>query len=148
MEQSKTLQRSLTIWGALVTVAAQVGAIFGYQLAPDDQAQLITAGNSIATGIGAIMVVKGRLRATQSIRLPSFGSARASIVPLVLAVGLGGCATAGGVAGGLAVADQAVDDAFERATVARRTTAAIGRECRSGRYSAEACAEFRANLDP
>ena len=58
--------RSKTIIGGLVVAVPQVLRIFGWELA-DCDAQLI--GDSALTALGAVLILWGRLTATQPLRL-------------------------------------------------------------------------------
>lgn len=68
---SKPLWQSTTFIGVIIMVLAQVAAIFGYQVSPDDitaitgNADQLVAG--LVTAIGAIVAIWGRVRATKRI---------------------------------------------------------------------------------
>lgn len=70
----KSAVSSLTIWGAVVVVLAQLARLLGYQLSADDQGELASlmaqAAALFETGgtlVGAAMAFIGRLRATRPI---------------------------------------------------------------------------------
>jgi uncharacterized protein (TIGR02594 family) len=68
--------QSLTVWGAIITIAAvaipEIGKLVGYDVTPEMIKDIGTHGaaivQSVASLIGAIMVVYGRMRATKPIR--------------------------------------------------------------------------------
>ena len=67
MEEFKGALASKTVWGGLITLGSGIAAIWGYGVAPEDQAALseLLAG-LFATG-GSILVIVGRLVATKRI---------------------------------------------------------------------------------
>ena len=53
MSDMKTLFSSKTFWGALVAVLAGASSLFGYQLAAEDQAEIVNAVSGIAAAARA-----------------------------------------------------------------------------------------------
>lgn len=67
MDGSKPWYASAGIWGAVIAVAAGLGGIWGWTLAPADQAHLIDALSTIGAVIGGLIAGHGRVTATQKI---------------------------------------------------------------------------------
>jgi cell division protein FtsX len=70
----KSAAGSVTIWGALVVLLAQLAQLAGYTISESDQAalvNLIDSGVTVATTIvsilGAVAAMWGRVRATRPI---------------------------------------------------------------------------------
>ena len=67
MSEVKTLLSSKTFWGAFVAVLAGALSLFGYQLAAEDQAQLVNAVSGIAAALGGLVAIYGRIVASKRI---------------------------------------------------------------------------------
>ena len=67
MSEVKTLLASKTFWGAFVAVLAGALSLFGYQLAAEDQAQLVNAVSGIAAAAGGVVAIYGRIVASKRI---------------------------------------------------------------------------------
>lgn len=75
--KSKIFTKSVTIWGAIITavtaVVPAVTTLFGFDVSPADIMALGEAGTKIINGIGSfvglVMVIYGRLRDGQGLKL-------------------------------------------------------------------------------
>lgn len=67
MTETKPWYASRTIWGALIAVAASLGASFGLTLSEQDQSSLADAALQITGAIGALIALYGRVRASHRI---------------------------------------------------------------------------------
>jgi uncharacterized membrane protein len=68
MNSSKSFFASSTVWGGLVALIAAVLGAFGYGFAEADQAQAAEWITTIAGGLGGIVAIIGRVRASKRIR--------------------------------------------------------------------------------
>ena len=107
MPKSKFFLKSLTVWGAIVMALPALLAAFGAEIPPDLIAEadsavkmLILALDEVVTGIGAVMVLIGRVRAgglTFAVGRLGGGGLKPVVpylaLPLVLALPLGACGT-------------------------------------------------------
>lgn len=74
MDNAKSLFASKTFWGAVIALAGGVGAIFGHTIPATDQASLVDDLSGIATAIGSVVAIYGRMVAsTQVTILPKSG---------------------------------------------------------------------------
>lgn len=60
--------QSQAIWGGIVATAAPVLGLLGYALSPEDAQAVATAAVGIASGIGGILAIYGRLTTTRQIK--------------------------------------------------------------------------------
>jgi hypothetical protein len=67
MEEYKSLLASKTIWGGIIAVGAGLAGIFGYSVSPADQVQAIDALAGIASAVGGVIAIFGRVKATKKI---------------------------------------------------------------------------------
>ena len=67
MSDVKTLFASKTFWGACVAVLAGALSLFGYQLAAEDQAELVNAVSGIGAAAGGLVAIYGRIVASKRI---------------------------------------------------------------------------------
>lgn len=67
MEQYKGALSSKAVWGGIIAILASVAAIWGFKVSPDDQARLADIAIAIASGVGGIMAIWGRVTATKKI---------------------------------------------------------------------------------
>jgi hypothetical protein len=74
MYDVKPWYQSSGIWGGLIAVIAPVAGFFGYTLTADDAkaladgvTQLIVAGSGVASIVGGIIAIVGRVRASKKI---------------------------------------------------------------------------------
>jgi hypothetical protein len=71
MDQSKPWYASRTVWGGLVAVAAPViGMMLHVTVGVGDQAVLVDALTGIGSGVGGLIAVYGRVKATEKIAPP------------------------------------------------------------------------------
>lgn len=68
MDETKSWYMSKTVWGGLIAVAAGAAGAFGYTIAPDDQAQIVDAVVVVATVIGGLLAVFGRVKASKAVK--------------------------------------------------------------------------------
>ena len=69
MEESKVWYMSLTLWGAIVTVLATIGGLFGIDIDADTQKQIIEYIVLGASALGGLMAAYGRIRAKKIITI-------------------------------------------------------------------------------
>lgn len=67
MEDSKALWQSKTFWGAIISVAGKLAAVFGYEVAPDDEQVLAAAVPLLVSVVGDVIAVIGRVTASKKI---------------------------------------------------------------------------------
>ena len=65
MIDTKSLFKTKTFWGGLLALGAGVLGIFGYTLTPDAQNALMEAGVGIASTLGGVLAIYGRVKATK-----------------------------------------------------------------------------------
>ena len=68
MDETKSWYMSKTVWGGLIAVAAGAAGAFGYTIAPDDQAQIVDAVVVVATVVGGLLSVFGRVKASKAVK--------------------------------------------------------------------------------
>jgi len=64
---TKGIFASKTVWGGIVALLAGGAAIFGYSVSEIDQASLTEAIAGIASAVGGIIAIYGRVTATKAI---------------------------------------------------------------------------------
>ncbi|GAB7078722.1 hypothetical protein [Megalodesulfovibrio paquesii] len=64
----KPLFASKTFWGGLVAVLAGAASVAGYALSPEEQAQLVEAVVGVASALGGVVAIAGRMVATKAIK--------------------------------------------------------------------------------
>jgi hypothetical protein len=67
MNDYKSLLASKTVWGGFLALFAGFAGIFGYSISPADQVQAVDAVASVASSIGGIVAIYGRVKATKVI---------------------------------------------------------------------------------
>lgn len=74
MNSTKSLIKSKTFWGAVIAIAASLAGVFGFEISPADQQDLISlydqalaAWDSIAVVAGGLLAIYGRITATRRI---------------------------------------------------------------------------------
>jgi hypothetical protein len=67
MNEVKTLTESKTFWGAIVALTGSALSLSHYSLSPADAASAVDLLASIASGIGGLIAIYGRVKATKKI---------------------------------------------------------------------------------
>ena len=67
MDDEKEWYESKSVWGSLVTLGATGAGIAGFVISPDMQAQIVNTMVLIATGIGGLVSLIGRIKAHKKI---------------------------------------------------------------------------------
>lgn len=74
MNSTKSLIKSKTFWGAVIAIAASLAGVFGFEISPADQQDLLSlydqalsAWDSIAVVAGGLLAIYGRITATRRI---------------------------------------------------------------------------------
>lgn len=65
---TKSMLSSRAVWGGIIAVLAGIANIFGYALAPADQAVLVDTVTGVVGSVGGLIAVYGRVTATRQIR--------------------------------------------------------------------------------
>lgn len=65
---TKSKKSSLTLWGGALAVFAPLGALLGYNVTDGDTSELINSIALAASGLGGVVAVIGRVRATKQVR--------------------------------------------------------------------------------
>jgi uncharacterized membrane protein HdeD (DUF308 family) len=68
MNEVKTLTQSKTFWGAVVALGGAALALGHYSLSPADAAQAVDLLSGIASAVGGLVAIYGRVVATRKIR--------------------------------------------------------------------------------
>ena len=68
MDEVKGWYASKAVWGGIVAVGAGVAGVLGYTIAPADQEQIVLAATGIASIIGGIAAVYGRVKASKAVK--------------------------------------------------------------------------------
>lgn len=69
MEETKVWYMSLTLWGAIVTVLAAIGGLFGIDIDADTQKQIIEYIVLGASALGGLIAAYGRIRAKKIVTI-------------------------------------------------------------------------------
>jgi hypothetical protein len=67
MNDSKLWWQSRTVWGGLIAAFAGLASVAGLSLTDVDQTQLADAACAIASAVGGVLAIYGRVRATKPI---------------------------------------------------------------------------------
>lgn len=67
MDMIKSWAASRGVWGGVVAVAGALGGLFGYTLVDADQASLVEALSQIASAVGGVVAIWGRVTASKKI---------------------------------------------------------------------------------
>ena len=67
MNGTKKWWESKTLWGSIIAILAAVVQIFGYQITPEMQQQLLSQITAVTAGIGGLIAMYGRLKASKKI---------------------------------------------------------------------------------
>jgi hypothetical protein len=68
LNDTKSIFASRGVWGALIAVLAAGGGLLGYTITPDQQVQVVESVALIASGIGGLVALWGRISATKRLR--------------------------------------------------------------------------------
>ena len=68
MDETKSWYMSKSVWGGLVAVAAAGLAAFGYTVGADEQSALTDIVVAVAGGIGGLIAIVGRVKATKQVK--------------------------------------------------------------------------------
>lgn len=66
-DESKSWWMSKTVWGGVVALIGGILGVFDYTLAPEDQALILEIAAGITTGVGGIVAIWGRTKASKTI---------------------------------------------------------------------------------
>lgn len=67
MGDTKQWYESKSIWGAIFMILALVAQAFGYEITSPDQASLVDYFSGIAGGVGGLLAIIGRVKASKKI---------------------------------------------------------------------------------
>ena len=67
MIDEKFILKSKTVWGVLIMAAPQLAPLVGIQFALGDAQELNETVTGIATGVGALLALYGRVKAKQTL---------------------------------------------------------------------------------
>jgi len=67
MNGFKSLFASKTFWGGLLAVGAGIGGFFGFVITEEDRTAVLELGVGIASFVGGIIAIYGRIKATKQI---------------------------------------------------------------------------------
>lgn len=65
---NKAWWASKTIWGGLITLLSVVLSVLGYQMTTEDQEILVGAITAIMGGVGGLLAIWGRVKASKPIK--------------------------------------------------------------------------------
>jgi hypothetical protein len=68
MDENKYWWQSRAVFGGLVAIGAGVAGMIGYTIDSDMQEGLVAACTGIAAGIGGILAIVGRVKASKRIK--------------------------------------------------------------------------------
>lgn len=68
IETAKPWWQSKTVWGGAIAVAAGVAGAFGFSIGPDEQEALAAAIVGVASGVGGLLSIYGRIKANKAIK--------------------------------------------------------------------------------
>lgn len=63
----KSFLQSRGVWGGAVAVLGGLGGLFGYTIPPQDAVQLPILLSGIASSVGGVLAIVGRIKATRKI---------------------------------------------------------------------------------
>lgn len=67
MEDFKGMFASKTVWGGIVALLAGVLGILGYTIDATDQVTLVETATAIASAVGGVIAIYGRVKASKKI---------------------------------------------------------------------------------
>lgn len=68
VETEKAWWQSKTVWGGAIALAAGVAGAFGISVGLEDQEMLTAAIVGIASGVGGLLSIYGRIKANKAIK--------------------------------------------------------------------------------
>lgn len=67
MTEAKALLASRTFWGAVVALGGSAAGLLHYTLSPADAASLVDLLSGAAAGVGGVIAIYGRVKASKKI---------------------------------------------------------------------------------
>ncbi|WP_375455987.1 hypothetical protein [uncultured Methylobacterium sp.] len=67
LTDTKSIFASKGVWGGAIAVLAALAGLFGYAISPEQQAQIVETAALVASGIGGLVSLWGRIAATRRI---------------------------------------------------------------------------------
>ncbi len=67
LTDAKSVWASKGVWGGAIAVLAALAGLLGYAITPEQQAEIVETGALIASGIGGLVALWGRIAATRRI---------------------------------------------------------------------------------
>lgn len=67
LTDTKSIFASKGVWGGAIAVLAALAGLFGYAVSPEQQAQIVETAALVASGIGGLVSLWGRIAATRRI---------------------------------------------------------------------------------
>ena len=68
MDETKSWYMSKSVWGGMVAIVAAGLAAFGYTVGADDQSVIVDTVVAIAGGLGGVLAIVGRVKATKQVK--------------------------------------------------------------------------------
>lgn len=68
LNENKPWWQSKTVWGGAIALAAGVAGAFGLSIGPDEQEALASAIVGVASGVGGLLAIYGRIKASKAIK--------------------------------------------------------------------------------
>ncbi len=67
LTDTKSIFASKGVWGGAIAVLAALAGLFGYAISPEQQAQIVETAALVASGVGGLVSLWGRIAATRRI---------------------------------------------------------------------------------
>lgn len=67
-EQDKPWWASKTVWGGATAIISGIAGLFGYVLSADEQEAVTAAAVALASAIGGILAIYGRIKARAALK--------------------------------------------------------------------------------
>lgn len=67
LTDTKSIFASKGVWGGAIAVLAALAGLFGYAVSPEQQAQIVETAALVASGVGGLVSLWGRIAATRRI---------------------------------------------------------------------------------
>lgn len=64
---TKKWYESKTIWGGIIALLAALAGAFGYAVDADTQASIIDLATVVGTGLGGLLAIFGRIKASKKV---------------------------------------------------------------------------------